>query len=415
MLGWVKCVKWLILLTIWQLASLEYLLAEPPAISNPSLAEFQLELIEGESQSVSLELVSDQELVLAGASQRTIPTTNVVAFRTKRNPIDWNRRAAVIWLSNGDRIIAEPVAADDDGLTARWVHFSTKEELRIPLERVSAICLKMPGTVKARRNFFGKLATHSLPGDIVWLTSGDRFAGEFSGLSETSGHLHSETGDLSIRREQLACVQFDPQLIATDPPASPRFLLSLSDGSLITAQNFRLTSTQLTFLMFPGETITLPAEAMLGCQVFSDRVQPVSELKPTHVRFTPFLSREWPWVKNRNVLHGPLQLRGREFGTGIGVHSQMSLTYDLGETDQEFRATVGIDDEAEGQGDAVFSVSVDDRVVWKSPNLTGKSPPVSLPSINVQKGKRLTLTVEFGAFGDVADHADWCDAVLIRK
>jgi hypothetical protein len=118
-------------------------------------------------------------------------------------------------------------------------------------------------------------------------------------------------------------------------------------------------------------------------------------------------------LKNVNVLQGPLSLRGVEFGSGLGMHSRMSATYEVKPSDREFRATVGIDDCASGSGSARFAIDVDGRRIWTSDEITGRSLPLSIPPVPVRGAKRLTLLVDFGQKADVADYADWCDAVLI--
>src|SRR4029078_4051281 len=89
--------------------------------------------------------------------------------------------------------------------------------------------------------------------------------------------------------------------------------------------------------------------------------------KPASVKFTPYVGGDWPWEKDRNIFQGPLQLRGREFATGLGVHSRTALSYAIEPKDREFRAVVGIDDAAEDAGHVIFTVAVDDRTVWTRP------------------------------------------------
>jgi alpha-galactosidase len=120
-------------------------------------------------------------------------------------------------------------------------------------------------------------------------------------------------------------------------------------------------------------------------------------------------------VKNANVLRGPLSLRAAEYGVGLGVHSQMRVTYDVQAGDHEFRSTVGIDDAAGGKGSVRFSVDVDDRRAWSSPEITGRSPALAIPPVKLKGAKKLTLIVDFGANADVLDYADWCDAIVVRE
>lgn len=377
--------------------------------------EFCLETLQGDLQTVSLAEASDSELILAGPKPRKVAIGDVVAFRRESAPAGWRRRTSLVWLSNGDRLVVEPLTADEDSLTVRWLRFAPREELRIPLERIAALCLKSPPSSAGRSQLFRALATEPQRSDVAWLVSGDRVAGEFAGLTAENCKFHTEAGDLPVRREQLAALRFNPQLVAVDRPSSPRYLLTLSDGSRLTAVRFQLDSTQLSFTTAYGVEAALPAESLLGCQVFSDRIQPLSERKPDEAKFTPYLSGEWSWVKDRNVLQGPLELRGREFSTGLGVHSQTAIAYAVGPQDREFRATVGLDDCAEGQGHVVFTVSLDDRQVWQSAAVTGLSDPLVIPPVDLRGGKRLTLHVGFGELGDVSDYADWCDAVIVRE
>lgn len=375
--------------------------------------EFRLEPVRGDVQTVRLESASETELTLAGLP-RAVPWTDVVALRREGKPSDWRQRTSIVWLSNGDRLIGEPLSANEDTLTVRWLRFPPRDVLPIPLERVTALCLKTPPSAATRRKLFRSLAAEPLKSDAAWLASGDRISGDFAGLSAENGKFQTDAGILPIRREQLTAVRFNPQLIAVERPATPRYLLTLSDGSRVTAARFRLTQDQLSFTTAYGVDAVLPADAMVSCQVFSEQVQPLSEVKPERVSHTPYQGGDWAWTRNRNVLYGPLELRGREFATGLGVHSQTAMTFALGPADREFRATVGIDDCAEGQGHVRFTILVDDRPVWQSPGLTGLSEPLAVPPVSLRGGTQLTLRVEFGEFGDVSDYADWCDAILLR-
>jgi hypothetical protein len=51
---------------------------------------------------------------------------------------------------------------------------------------------------------------------------------------------------------------------------------------------------------------------------------------------------------------------------------------------------------------------------YKLGELTGSGAAVALDRIDVAGAKTLTLRVDFGAMADVQDHADWCDAVLVK-
>lgn len=160
--------------------------------------------------------------------------------------------------------------------------------------------------------------------------------------------------------------------------------------------------------------LIVPLGELCRCDVFSSRVQPLAERQPTSVVHTPFLSSQWPLVVNRNVWRGPLRIRNREFATGLGMHSQTVARFAIQPGDREFRAIVGLDDEAAPRGSVRFRVALDGQDVWTSPELTSQSPPLSLPPVPLNGARELTLIVDFGEQADVSDYANWCDAVILR-
>jgi hypothetical protein len=381
---------------------------------NAADQEFRLEFLSQPAETVQDFAVAKSAVSIRQPQSRQIPLSEFVSLRKTTIAEDWSQRTALVWLSNGDRLVGTPTAIDEETMTVRWLQFPASDPLKIPLEHVTAICLELPSSAEGRQKLMRMLATETERGDVAWLASGDRVAGEFTGLNAGEFVLSTPTGKLPILREKLLAMRFDPDLVAAVKPLSTRYLLTFSDGSRITAASFERNVERVSFTTAFGMEGSLPAGELTGFQVLSPVIQSLSERKPAAVRFTPYVGGEWPWEKDRNVLQGPLQLRGREFAIGLGVHSRTAISYAIEPKDREFRAIVGIDDAAEDGGHVIFSVAVDDRVVWTSLGITGTSEPLAIPPVNLRGGKRLTLTVEFGEQGDVRDYADWCDAIVLR-
>src|SRR5262249_27238815 len=127
-----------------------------------------------------------------------------------------------------------------------------------------------------------------------------------------------------------------------------------------------------------------------------------------------FLKLAWPLRIDRSVSGGFLTLRGVEYPRGLGVHSRNSVTYRLDGKFRWFHAILGVDDDTGGKGSVVFEVLADGKRTYKSEVLTGTSAPVSIERLDVSGVKALMLRVDYATQGDIQDHANWCDALLIR-
>ena len=90
------------------------------------------------------------------------------------------------------------------------------------------------------------------------------------------------------------------------------------------------------------------------------------------------------------------------------------MTYRLDGKYRRFHAVLGIDDETGGKGSVIFDVLVDGKRAFRSDVLTGTSAPLVLDRLDISGAKLLTLRVDYATLGDIQDHADWCDAMVIK-
>ena len=108
-----------------------------------------------------------------------------------------------------------------------------------------------------------------------------------------------------------------------------------------------------------------------------------------------------------------LQMAGRSYRKGIGVHPRTVLEYDIGGAYRTFAAVIGLDASAGKDAAVTFRVSADGKELLRK-DMSRDEPPqtVALPLGGV---KRLVLEVDFGPDGiDLGDHADWADARVAR-
>ena len=74
---------------------------------------------------------------------------------------------------------------------------------------------------------------------------------------------------------------------------------------------------------------------------------------------------------------------------------------------------IGIDSEVGNGGSVVFRVIGDERPLFESPVMRGGDAPLAV-SVDVTGVLLLRLEVDQADHGDVADHADWAEARLLK-
>ncbi len=356
---------------------------------------------------------TNERLTIEGDARRELPLDEVVSLHFNRKTAAFVGGEALVLLVNGDRLVARPTVISDDVLTAAWKRGTAQSDWKLPLETVAAVVFDLPVAKTDRQRLFADLQTLPPGDDIVLLVNGDRTQGEFEQLDGAFVELKGTTGPLKLDRSRVRAIRFNPELTSAPKVEGRRLVFSLVDGSRFTATSAELQGSDLKLTTSTKQALTLPLAAVVSCHVYGGRAISLADREPTEVSFVPYLATKWSLVKNANVLHGPLSLRGTESGAGLGMHSRMSATYVLLGNEREFRATVGVDDCANGGGSVRFAVELDGKRTWISDEITGRSAPLDIPPVAVRGAKRLTLLVEFGEKADVSDYANWCNAVLI--
>lgn len=106
-------------------------------------------------------------------------------------------------------------------------------------------------------------------------------------------------------------------------------------------------------------------------------------------------------------------IEGATFTKGIGVHAPSSISYKLDGLYETFHATIGLDDEKD-EGKVVFQVYGDEQLLYESQPFTDHTPPENI-QVNIAGIQTLTLVVNDGDNGIKDDHANWCDAYILKS
>jgi hypothetical protein len=243
--------------------------------------------------------------------------------------------------------------------------------------------------------------------------------GELTSLSGGSLELSTDAGAVKLplsRVEAVVLGEGHRQSIANKPP---RVAVGMSDGTVLNATRVVADENALSVELADGLKLTGGSvKDVVFLQSLGGALVYVSDLEPASYRHVPYLSIEWPFARDRNVLGEPLVASGRRYLKGLGMHSASRVTYRLDGKFRRFDAMVAIDDSADKKGSVTFGVYVSRENQWKSAYTSavvrGGDPPQPV-SVDVEGAQALTLTVDFADRGDELDHADWLDARLVRK
>jgi hypothetical protein len=357
-------------------------------------------------------------IVCEGAQRDEVSTDNVINLRWPGRRVADRADSPVVLLVNGDELSAQAILVGETDLVVKWSRWPDLAPVKLPLDWVRGFVLVPAREELLRLRLLNRLRSRPAGErqDVVLLTNGDSLTGQVKSLGGNGLSLEAATGnELRVELSAIRGVSFNPDLLAKPDATGERIVLSLVDGSRLTATRVDLEQSGVFRIrLAAGAEFDLPQPAVQSLRFLGGKVVYLSDLEPTRFEFTPWLELRWPWRRDLNVLGGPLKLRGEPFAKGIGVHSKSELTYRLDGQYRRFQATAGIDDAANGAGSVTFHVLVDGRRVFDSETVSGSSPALPVGPIDVSKAETLTLVVDFGEFGDVLDHVNWCDAVLVK-
>jgi hypothetical protein len=181
-----------------------------------------------------------------------------------------------------------------------------------------------------------------------------------------------------------------------------RVRVFLAGGERITLPLERITETTVE-----GGGVKVVRDHVDRLEFLGDHMAHLSDFEPIDVRQTALLGQPKPWRRDGMALGGPLRLGARTCERGIGTLSYTRLEYVLGGRWETFYARCGIDDAASAEGDAVFRVLGDGKVLAEVRKRKGEAPEAV--RVDVSGMDRLVLE---SVPGDsyVSDFCDWADA-----
>jgi hypothetical protein len=185
-------------------------------------------------------------------------------------------------------------------------------------------------------------------------------------------------------------------------PQGLRVRVSLSGGGRVTLPFEKITETVIA----SGETRVGRAHVD-RLEFLGDHIAHLSDFDPIGVKEVALFGEAPKWRRDGMVLGGPLRIRGRLYDRGVGVSAYSRLEYALASRWNRFFVRCGIDDAAGPEGDAIFRVHGDGRLLKEVRRRHGEEP--GAVHLDVKGVDRLVLEAVPGT-SYISDFCDWADA-----
>ncbi len=314
-----------------------------------------------------------------------------------------------IELVGGGVLWCSDLKLGNDQFEITWQQDQT---LKLPIEAVLAIRFQPK---KTDAGFEAALKARSDENDLIFVVVDDRlaqFKGLMEGIDDKKLAYSWDDKDHSVTREKLYGVAV--AAIGREPDLAGHSRIDLADGSSLWGDVWSLKEGTLLFKPLAADEVKIPWETVRGITVRSDRMVFLSDLEPTDVDEETILTKSRSWKKDLNVSGKPLVVDSKSYRKGIGVASRSQLLFSPGGKYETFAAVLGIDDETNGRGDCEFVVLGDGRELMRVRITGSQKPRGKVVQVDIKGVTELTLLVEPGQDLDLADHANWCDARLLR-
>jgi len=230
-------------------------------------------------------------------------------------------------------------------------------------------------------------------------------------------------------------------------PAEPRELVSgahqaaaaivgLQDGSRLAVEGLQAEEESMRRNQPTGEKILLqpvalrgqaqpflacPRDAITGLLATGGPVMPLQWMEPRLSEQRAKLGPVWPLTAGTTVTGLPLAARGLPVFTGLGMHAEARVTYQLpaGTAAVRLVAAVVVDDSAGQAGSVVIRVRAGAgphaaRQVFSSGTLRGGEPPLEI-DMPLDQARWLELEVDPTDDGDALDRVLWLEPRLITR
>jgi hypothetical protein len=320
-----------------------------------------------------------------------------------------SRAGFLVVMTNGDRIVGDFSGGGKDGVI---VDTKSLGKRKVSIDNLLAAFNLSKACDSA---FVEEKTALDNAADLVFLDEDQETEGIIRKITDKEITVKvQDLGEITLTYDKVRGIKLAP-LSKPEEIKGLKTTVYLVDGSRLSGKLLGYKQGKLEFNWF-GIKTELEKKEIMSLYFSGGKLDHLSDLEPASVKETPFFDKFLYRCQIDHSLVGKqtISIRKKKFFKGVSVHSKTELTYSVEGKYSRFRSTIGIDDEAKGKGDVVFIVYGDDKELFRSKNITGKSEP-RLIDVSIDKVKELKLVVDFGKAMDTMDRAVWAEAVLVKK
>lgn len=391
--------------------------AEPALADGEPPAQARLVLLDGTTRDVvSLRFTPDAELLLdTGEALPVDELRRIEPIRPADEAVPAATDARIdVRLPRDGRLIARDAVLTDDACT---LSRASGPAWTLSLDELVAVRFDRHAELPA---FAAAVRDKPIDRDRLFVrleAAPVAVEGYVSAVTADTVRFEWQDEQRTLPREKLYGIVF-ARVGQTELPAA-RFTVHLHDGSRLPADRIVMDKAPdapapvLRTFVSAATSLVVPWLEVRRIDVRSERVRFLSDLMPVDAQHKPIVALPRPWRADRGVTGAPLRAGDQSFDKGLGVQSGTMLAFDIGKEWTGFAAVLGLDPQTGKDGDCEYVVRGDGRELLRE-RVRGGDPPRSVRA-DVAGVERLELSVEYGADLDFGDHANWCDASLIRS
>jgi len=351
----------------------------------------------------------------------TFQTRDILTLDSGRPISPDASRAWKLSLLNGDTLYGDATGFSGKSLKFKTIELGT---VSVPLKRVASLTGPVFGPAGTVPKKLPTAPDHDI---VVYKATGDKLEGLILGVDMDHVQIQAQNSDAptDIPLEKVDAIVFGGARPQREiPPLSMR--LYFQSGTTYTAplaspdikEPFNWSINQLVVKDAAGKDLTVSnLDRISRVEIVGGRVVHLTELDFISSDQTSFLGTSWPAQINKNVLGQPMKIAHQTFDRGIGVHTKSTLVYDIQAGFDELTLRVGLDDSAAPNGEALASIILDGKTLWKTDPAKPLKPGILSDELhlNVKGGKRLELHADPASRLDVQGRVDWVNAALHRE